>query len=153
MSKLPARIKVFRMRIGFHEWVVATSSQAPVALQAWGVSRNLFATSEATVTDDPKAIAAALTDIGKPVALSSAAKTVRKAAAPKLAPAEWPPAGLAKPAHRALENAKIASLKQLAAKREADVSSLHGIGPNGVASLKRALRAAGLSFKNSATAI
>jgi len=39
MSKLPARIKVFRMRIGFHEWVVATSSQAPVALRLCVVAK------------------------------------------------------------------------------------------------------------------
>lgn len=146
MTKLPPRIKVFRTRIGFHEWVVATSSRA-AALEAWDVSRNLFATGEATVTDDPKAIAAALTDIGKPVALSSAAKPARKTAPAKAAPPEWPPTGLAKPAHRALARAKITSLKHLAAKREADVAALHGMGPNGVTALRRALKAAGLTFK------
>jgi hypothetical protein len=46
-----------------------------------------------------------------------------------------------------LANAKIASLKQLAAKREADVAALHGMGPNAVTALKRALKAAGLAFK------
>jgi hypothetical protein len=68
MAKLPPRIKVFRTQIGFTGWVVATSSQQ-AALEAWDVSRNLFATGEASVTDDPKAIAAALTDIGKAVAM------------------------------------------------------------------------------------
>ncbi len=48
--------------------MVATSSQKN-ALEAWDVSRNLFASGEAAVTDDPKAIAAAMANIGKPVAL------------------------------------------------------------------------------------
>jgi hypothetical protein len=48
--------------------VVATSSQK-AALEAWDVSRNLFASGEAPVTDDPKAIAATMANIGKPVAL------------------------------------------------------------------------------------
>jgi hypothetical protein len=51
-----------------HDWVVATSSQK-AALEAWDVSRNLFASGEAAVTEDPKDVAAALADIGKPVAL------------------------------------------------------------------------------------
>lgn len=148
MAKLPPRIKVFRTRIGFYDWVVATSSQAN-ALEAWDVSRNLFATGEAEVTDDPKAVKAALANIGKPVAmLGSATKSPRQPTAktPK-ASSGWPPDGLAKPAQRALSNAKITSLKQLAAKREADIADLHGMGPNGVAALKRALKAEGLAFK------
>ncbi|MGD9982077.1 MAG: hypothetical protein AB7H66_04975 [Hyphomonadaceae bacterium] len=81
MAKLPPRIKVFRTRIGFHDWVVATSSQAN-ALEAWDVSRNLFATGEAEVTHDAKEIELALTNIGKPVALpKSASRTPRKAPA------------------------------------------------------------------------
>jgi colicin import membrane protein len=66
--KLPPRIKVFRTQIGVTDWVVATSSQA-AALEAWDVSRNLFATGEATQSDDPKAIAAAMSNIGKAVAM------------------------------------------------------------------------------------
>lgn len=145
MAKLPSRIKVFRTRIGFHDWVVATSSQAN-ALEAWDISRNLFATGEAEITTDPKDIDAALTNIGKPVALS---KSAVKAAprAKQIAPSDWPPDGLSKPAQRALASAKITNLKQLAAKREGDVAHLHGMGPNGVATLKRALKAAGLSFQ------
>lgn len=67
--KLPSRIKVFQTHIGFDDWVIATSSQK-AALEAWDVSRNLFASGEAHVTDDPKAIELALGNIGKPVALS-----------------------------------------------------------------------------------
>jgi colicin import membrane protein len=65
---LPPRIKVFRAQIGFGDWVVATSSKT-LALEAWDVSRDLFATGEAEQTDDPKAIAAAMTNIGKAVAM------------------------------------------------------------------------------------
>jgi hypothetical protein len=71
MAKLPPGIKVFRTQIGVKDWVVATSSQK-AALEAWDVSRNLFATGEAERTDDPKAIAAAMTNIGKAVAMPQA---------------------------------------------------------------------------------
>jgi hypothetical protein len=147
MAKLPPRIKVFRTRIGFHDWVVATSSQAN-ALEAWDISRNLFATGEAEVSNDPADIDLALSNIGKPVAVPKSAS--RKAAASAESAgssSEWPPKGLAKPAQRALAGAKINSLKQLTGKREADIAALHGMGPNAVATLKRALKAAGLSFK------
>jgi hypothetical protein len=66
--KLPPRIKVFRATIGFGDYVVATSSKK-LALEAWDVSRDLFATREAAQTDDPKAIAAAMTNPGKAVAM------------------------------------------------------------------------------------
>jgi len=58
----------------------------------------------------------------------------------------WPPKGLAKPAHRALAGAGIHSLEELAARREADVAALHGMGPNGVKTLCEALAAKGLRF-------
>ena len=74
--KLPPRIKVFQTHIGFDDWVVATSSKKG-ALEAWDVSRDLFATGEAVQTDDPKAIAAALTNLGKPVALPRAKRAVK----------------------------------------------------------------------------
>lgn len=67
-AKLPPRIKVYRTHIGMNDWVVATSSQK-AALEAWDVSRNLFASGEAAVTEDPDEIEAALADIGKPVPL------------------------------------------------------------------------------------
>lgn len=68
MAKLPPRIKVYRTHIGMRDWVVATSSQK-AALEAWDVSRNLFANGEASVTDDPAAIKAALSNLGKAVPL------------------------------------------------------------------------------------
>jgi hypothetical protein len=68
MAKLAPRIKVFRTHIGMRDYVVATSSKKN-ALEAWDVSRDLFATGEAEVTDDPKAIKAAMSNIGKAVAM------------------------------------------------------------------------------------
>jgi len=71
--KLPPRIKVFRTTIGFTDWVVATSSQQ-AALEAWDVSRNLFATGEAAITDDETAIKLALANLGKAVPLPTKRK-------------------------------------------------------------------------------
>lgn len=82
MAKLPPRIKVFRARIGFNDYVVATSSKQ-LALEAWDVSRDLFATGEAVRTDNAKEIKLALEFIGKPVAIpikrAGGAKTAKKA--------------------------------------------------------------------------
>ena len=54
---------------------------------------------------------------------------------------------LAAPAQRALANAGIKSLKQLATFGEVEIKGLHGIGPNALKQLKYALKAKGLSFK------
>lgn len=53
---------------------------------------------------------------------------------------------LAQPAQRALAAAGIQSLKQLARFSEAEIQQLHGIGPNALNQLRRALQAKGLSF-------
>ena len=53
------RLKVFIAQIGFYDTVVAAPSQA-AALRAWGTNQNLFAGGGARVTDDVKAIEAAL---------------------------------------------------------------------------------------------
>ena len=55
------------------------------------------------------------------------------------------PRGLAQPARRALA-AGVQRLAQLTALREAEVKQLHGIGPNALAQLRRALAAHDLSF-------
>jgi len=39
----------------------------------------------------------------------------------------WPPAGLAKPAHRALAAAGITNLGDLATRTEAEIAALHGM--------------------------
>ncbi len=53
---------------------------------------------------------------------------------------------LAAPAERALAGAGIQNLKQLASHSEAEIKELHGIGPNALKELRRALTAKGLSF-------
>jgi predicted RecB family nuclease len=57
--------------------------------------------------------------------------------------------GLAKPAQRALANAGIKTVAQLARKTEPEIAALHGMGPNAIATLKRALGANGLTFARS----
>jgi DNA repair protein RadC len=54
---------------------------------------------------------------------------------------------LAAPAQRALANAGIQNLKQLSKFSEAEIKRLHGIGPNALTQLRRALKAKGLSFR------
>jgi hypothetical protein len=56
------------------------------------------------------------------------------------------PIELAQPARRALTAAGIRQLKQLTKFTEAEVKQLHGIGPNALDQLRRALQARGLSF-------
>ena len=55
---------------------------------------------------------------------------------------------LAAPAQRALAAARIQNLKQLTKYSEAEIKELHGIGPNALKELRRALTAKGLSFAN-----
>jgi hypothetical protein len=53
---------------------------------------------------------------------------------------------LAAPARRALAAAGYRTLEQLSRVREAELGRLHGIGPNALEQLRRALSARGLSF-------
>lgn len=53
---------------------------------------------------------------------------------------------LAAPAQRALAGAGIQNLQQLAKLSEDEVKQLHGIGPNALERLRRALATNGLSF-------
>lgn len=50
---------MFQAHLGFYDTVVAAPSQA-AALRVWGTRQNLFADGEARVTDDPRAVEAAL---------------------------------------------------------------------------------------------
>ena len=54
---------------------------------------------------------------------------------------------LSAPAKRALEGAGITSIKELSRRREADVMSLHGMGPASLPHMRAALKEAGLTFK------
>lgn len=54
---------------------------------------------------------------------------------------------LAAPAQRALAGAGIQNLRQLSKFTEQEIKELHGIGPNALQELRRALKANDLSFK------
>jgi hypothetical protein len=53
---------------------------------------------------------------------------------------------LAAPARRALDTAGIQRLDQLTSFSDTEIKQLHGIGPNAIDQLRRALAAEGLSF-------
>ena len=53
---------------------------------------------------------------------------------------------LSAPARRALATLGIYRLEQVAAFSEAEIKKLHGMGPNGIEQLRRALAERGLSF-------
>ncbi|PGS49570.1 DNA-binding protein [Bacillus sp. AFS041924] len=57
------------------------------------------------------------------------------------------PAGLAKPAIRALTAAGYIHLDQFTQLSEAEISKLHGMGPKGIKTIKTALEEKGLTFK------
>jgi hypothetical protein len=56
------------------------------------------------------------------------------------------PIELARPAQRALYEAGYLRLEQLTNVSETELKQLHGIGPNAIQKLRRALGAKGLSF-------
>jgi DNA repair protein RadC len=61
------------------------------------------------------------------------------------------PIELAKPARRALSEAGYLRLEQLTNVSETELKQLHGIGPNAIKQLRRALEALGLSFADGKT--
>jgi DNA-directed RNA polymerase alpha subunit len=62
-------------------------------------------------------------------------------------PVEGFMAGLSAPARRALEQAGIHSVKDLARYSEKEILQLHGMGPSSLPKLKEALKKEGLTFK------
>jgi colicin import membrane protein len=60
---MPRPLKVFRAHLGFYDTVVAVPSQKAAA-QAWGAGAREFAQGFARVTDDPRAVEAALAQPG-----------------------------------------------------------------------------------------
>jgi hypothetical protein len=56
------------------------------------------------------------------------------------------PAGIGKPAQRALTAAGYVRLEQFTRLTEADILKLHGVGPKALGIIRRALVARGLSF-------
>jgi hypothetical protein len=55
---------------------------------------------------------------------------------------------LAAPARRALANAGIKSVSQLAGYSQSDLLKLHGLGPGSIPKLKSLLKARGLDFRH-----
>ncbi len=53
---------------------------------------------------------------------------------------------IGKPAERALLNAGIYNLEELATKSKAEIAELHGMGPKAIGVLENALTDAGLAF-------
>ena len=58
------------------------------------------------------------------------------------------PVKLANPAQRALAAAGIKVLKDLTKWTEVDFSNLHGIGPNAIDAIKKAMKKEELKFRN-----
>ncbi|MDT4969528.1 MAG: hypothetical protein QOJ64_4265 [Acidobacteriota bacterium] len=58
------------------------------------------------------------------------------------------PAGLAKPALRALAAGGFTSLERFTRINEGELLKLHGMGPKAVATIRSSLRARGLSFRS-----
>lgn len=58
------------------------------------------------------------------------------------------PAGIARPALRALVAADLTTLEQLTTISEVELSQLHGMGPKAIETLRAGLRAQGLDFRN-----
>lgn len=58
----------------------------------------------------------------------------------------WP-AGVAKPAQRALASAGYTKVEDLAQTNESALAKLHGMGPKAIMALRQALVELGLSFK------
>lgn len=65
--RITSKLKVYMTRIGVRDWLVAASSQKE-ALKAWDIDRNLFASGDARVTNDPTHIQVAMRNPGIPVA-------------------------------------------------------------------------------------
>ena len=61
------------------------------------------------------------------------------------------PIDLSRPAQRALYEAGYLRLEQLTRVSETELKRLHGIGPNAIEKLRRALDAKGLSFASGKT--
>ena len=79
-SRITSRMKVYRTRIGFHDWIVAATSQK-AALKAWDAHQDLFASGAARVVNDPVDVALALKTPGIPV-IAPGQDTVRVPEAP-----------------------------------------------------------------------
>ena len=62
--------------------------------------------------------------------------------------AEWRELGLAAPARRALVDAGLTKVSQLSKWKRAAIADLHGMGPNALKKLNKALSDKGLTFRS-----
>ena len=111
--KPSGRLKVYMTQIGFHNWLVAASSQK-AALAAWDVRETLFAIGSAQVVTDKDCIELAMRTPGVPVpvdsksALAKATKVLRLEEHRKAkTPAARPAAKAAKPARKKADRSKL----------------------------------------------
>lgn len=58
----------------------------------------------------------------------------------------WKEIGLSAPARRAMVNAKILKISDLAKFTQTQIESLHGIGPTALPKLAKAMKSAGVKF-------
>lgn len=79
--------------------------------------------------------------------LSDCPVVTRKSPAASGDDAVWKALGLAAPARRALVNAKLTKLAQIAKRSEAEIAELHGMGPNAMKILKDALKQNKIAFR------
>lgn len=84
--------------------------------------------------------------VTRPATKSKPRKTSSKPAASTSAKKESDLPKLSAPAHCALAGAGIKNLRQVSRLSEKEIKELHGIGPNAINELRRALKARGLSF-------
>ena len=74
--------------------------------------------------------------------------TARAATPKQVAGREELPAGLGKPATRALAGAGVTTLARAARHTEQELAALHGVGPKAIGILRSALQASGRNFRN-----
>lgn len=86
---MPAKLKVFRTPIGFHDAYVAAPSQK-AALAAWGADADLFARGLAEIVTAPELAAAALADPGKVIRVPRGSASEHLAEAARTRP-KWAP--------------------------------------------------------------
>jgi hypothetical protein len=78
-------------------------------------------------------------------AVSTITSTAMKKSTGAGGTSDWP-AGVARPAIRALNGAGYTNLAHLTRAKETELADLHGMGPRALEALRRALREKGLSF-------
>lgn len=126
-KRITSRLKVYTTRIGVRDWVVAADSQK-AALKAWDVHKNLFASGDARVTNEPAHVALAMRSPGLPVAAPASLRVPDTSNVVKLdtfrrKPVVAPPKRAPKPDRSKLEAAEraLAQFEREAVKKRGDI--------------------------------